>query len=344
MYDYGIIDAQYLLRRNKVVIERTYGGKLLKNKLIESFLNSVMKLKRENDFIYPILCWDKSPYLKTEAVKEYKQNRHHASEEEVLDLKDQISSLEEFLTRSDITDEQRSEAENKIKELKQSIENSILEMENFKVFQSVKYDIIFQLSDTGFKSMIKSGFEADDLGYLLSKQILKENKTAILLTVDKDWVFFQNDNVVFRSIKYPDKKYLDLTDSWNNHKDVLSMYEYGVLYEILEGSHNNVTSIITDVKFSEAINRFINNDETLPSFTDIKVYFSAMNVNNYESQITNLIYYVLNYDNHKVMNGKLRMYCQRNFINLNYDNYLKFIKELPTIPFDPNIEISGIVE
>jgi hypothetical protein len=344
MYDYGIIDAQYILRRNKVTMEQISNGHLIKNKLMESFINSIMKLKRENDFIYPILCWDKSPYFKTEAVKEYKKDRHHASEEEVTDLQTQLDQLMESMMDPEKSDEEKSEISKKIAEIESSIQKSVLEMENFKVFQSVKYEIIGALQDTGFKSMIKTGFEADDFGYLLSKHIIAAGKTAVLLTVDKDWLFFQNDNVKFKSIKYPNKDYSYMTDPWNDVKDNLTLYQYGVLYEIMEGSHNNVTSIkVEDLSFSEAVTKFIKNDNTLPSYEDIKVYYNAMNVSNYEDQAMGLISHVLNPENHKVMQGKLKEYCLKNFISLNQYNYGLFTSGLPIIQYDPNLKVPTIV-
>ena len=72
-YEYGIIDGQYILRRNFAAM--TKDTKITANELIQSFIISIIKLKRDHNFKKPIILFDKTPYKKSEGLKAYKGNR-----------------------------------------------------------------------------------------------------------------------------------------------------------------------------------------------------------------------------------------------------------------------------
>jgi hypothetical protein len=290
------------------------------NLLAKSVIQSIMKFKRDFDFMYPILCWDKSPYYKSEAIKEYKQDRYKPTESEIDQLNAQLSNPE-------LTEHDRQVILNQIKEIE-------LDISNFQAMQKAKYYIIFNLNNCGWKSVIKSGFEADDLAHLLAKRYNENpinDQESILLAIDKDWLHFQNDKVKFISAKYPDKDYSYITDPAKEafEKYGIPNYDYGILSEIYGGSHNNVTGLGESIDWEEYLRRYwVEHDESMPNYADIDAYYNAMQIDKHESEVDKMLNFVLN-ENFIVDSGKMAAFCTANLINLNMVTYNQFINGLP---------------
>ena len=68
-YNFGIIDGQYILRRNWSIQKNTSG--VNESLLLKTFMQSIMKLKREFDFERPLICFDSAPYFAALENPEY---------------------------------------------------------------------------------------------------------------------------------------------------------------------------------------------------------------------------------------------------------------------------------
>ena len=288
---FGLLDANYVLMRQKNMMmgEAQYENKVIdKSVLYGSFINCVMKYKREYDVQYMVLFWDKSPYYHTVAIENYKADRHNSTEE--------VASLEEQLKNPNLTEEERAELEEQLR-----IEK--LDSDNFWIMNSVKVDFLdnAEWKHAGFHSIYKRGYEADQLAMYVAKKISYLHKTnksinAVLLTADKDWVNFQQDGVEFISI-YNGSRYENLEQDYRNAvkeydsnypdaKVKLDMYSYGILNELAGATHNNASVILEDdecfsnMSWSEFYYRVLNK-KSLKDFKSYKILcnaYEAMNV------------------------------------------------------------------
>lgn len=177
-YKYGIIDLQYILMRNKNMsegynindyVEQCNNTPLDqsipdpipidKKNLLKTTIQSIMKLKRDYDFQYPILLFDASPYHKVKAIENYKADRYIPTDEEIAELE----KSKECKTPEEV---RQIEIEQKVIELKQL---------NFSVMQEIKYGFLSDdWNSYGFHAVLKKGYEADDLAYLLALEISRK--------------------------------------------------------------------------------------------------------------------------------------------------------------------------
>lgn len=387
-YKYGLIDGNYILFRNKSLLkENYYPNAIPKNELLRVTLQSFMKLKRERNFQYGLILWDSSPYFKKEAIKNYKADRYYAEESDIDVLnKEKDALLEESKTA---TPERVIEIQKRLVEIPKEINDILLEIENFKVTQSVKYEFMNdELVDSGFKSVLKKGYEADDHAYLLSKRISTEyqngdaSSTAILCTADKDWVNFVLPGVTFVSTYYG-KTYPEYKTNYesdlkriNEHsmrlfnKPVsMSQYEWGILYELSGASHNNAgvwdhysKASVEKLDWYESIARLLNKDDTLPEYDIFRRAYEAMNMDtgyapdkvvvNTTDEVTNEVVTDTTYDfsnmsttyfddtsklhnfklsDKKYKHGVFYNYCLKNFISINMDSYMEYVKGMECI-------------
>lgn len=309
-YDYGIIDAQYILFRNKSV-QLYYSNKLDSKRLLLSVIQSFMKLKRDWEFKYPILVWDRSPYLKTQVLKDYKGDRY----------KPTIAEIDELRAEAELpetTEERKKEIESRIEEIR-------TDMENFQLIQNVKYGIINGFSDFGFKSLLVQGYEADDLAYLTGIYLESIGKRGILLTADTDWVNFTNSKVCF----YSTKNYSDYPQLVEARSKVLSQvkdlkpYWYGILSEIYWGGHNNTPEYPHQIPFEEFCDKILHGDSTLPDYEERRAYFDAMNVENHWSELESAIKAIVADD--KIKYRAMYDYCIDTSLSVNFSTYNNYI-------------------
>ena len=182
--------------------------------LFGNFIATIMKQKREMNIRYVILCWDKSPYYHKTAIENYKGDRYKAS--------DRIKEIEEELENEDLS-ELEIQVLNKEKEIAEYDDN------NFWKYQEVKKAFLEnpEWNKTGFYSVYKRGYEADQLAACFAKIIGNQYKldgktNCVLNSSDKDWVNFQRPGVEFISTwsgNLADRKYGKLTEEWEDfHK------------------------------------------------------------------------------------------------------------------------------
>lgn len=223
------------------------------SELFSFYLASIMKHKRENNVMYLINVFDKTPYYHKTAIENYKGDRYNST--------DVAKELEEELKREDLTPNERA-----ILEYDKALAD--YDSENFWKYQEVKKSFLEnkEWAKAGVHAICKRGYEADQLAYFISHKISKIHKkdkkvNCILLSVDKDWLCFTQPGVVFKSIwngNLKDRFYGELLQEWDdfhetykwyaeegqeyceNWKDI-KMYDYGILKELFVKSHNNAT-------------------------------------------------------------------------------------------------------
>lgn len=312
-YDLGIIDGQYILRRNLSIQARM--GKVNENLLLKSFMQSIMKEKRELEFDKALICWDKSPYFsQLEGIEEYKADRHYTNYDEVEKLK------ETLLWETD---------EEKRKELEKEIHYKDIEAWNNQISAKVKYFIIDNLGKFGFYSLIKRCWEADNLSFALAEKCSELGLKGILVSQDQDWTAFRNKNVQFitperkgkRDNKFGHVRWLlDFSKSLN-----IPLYEIGVLKELYDSSHNNVNSYeFKDmVKFEEFATKIYNHDETLPGFEGAFRKYSAMNIRKHIPEVTNLVDFSLSRTD-LASTLEWQHFLNERQINISWSTYEKF--------------------
>lgn len=267
MYRYGLIDAQYILRRNAAVMKN---NGFTESELRRSFLQSIKKMQREIGFMTPVLLFDKSPYKKSAAFPAYKSDRIYYTDQYLEEHKDELSEHEIEVIKSEIDF-------------------------NTKV-QKVKYGLVNDPGD-GI-SYLKSGYEADDLAYILANKIANDSESinlvlkSILISVDNDWNTFTNKRVDFITPRMDLR--LDVRNRWTELSKQLDIpiYELGLCNELFNHSHNNIDTykgtttpegnVVTFKDFSTSM--YLSEDN-IPRYEEYKKYFDAMNMNQYMDDI-----------------------------------------------------------
>jgi len=353
-YEYGIIDANYILFRNmNQLASYAYPEPILKEDLLRLTLQSFMKLKREYNFRYPLLLWDSSPYHKITAIENYKADRYIPTDEEYQDLESKKET-------EDLSPEELAE----IEEQQVAIRTN---QANFEIASTIKYEFISDYDNTGFNSVIKKGYEADDLAWLIASYLNEElpDTRSILLTADKDWVNFKLPNIDFIST-FTKHSYPKLDEMWENDKEKLNTmnmslynkpceitrYEYGILCEISGESHNNVAIFdVPDYDWYEFACRTVAGDKELPNFEIVRAAYEAMNMNigvvptvlddnnciinersagkSYRDDTINLIKFKLN--NNTYASGVFEDKMNKELISINFSSYFDFVKGLDRV-------------
>lgn len=310
MYDLGLIDGQYLLRRNWCVLR--LHGDVKKDYLIKSFLQSVMKLKREIGFKRPLLLFDKYPYYKKlEAVEEYKTDRHYTSESDVDDLKKKLES-------PDLTDEERAELEKQLADTQKDLRDN-------QEFTRAKYDIVTNGRDIGFPCLMKQGFEADDIAFAMSEKVRELGLTAVLVTTDHDWISFRSKEVDYCTPKM-DHRNVDCRALVLLSRELnIPLYEIGVMKEIYDTSHNNVSGyeFSEEVPFKEFCTKLYTKDETLKGYDKISKTYDAMNMRKHLPELDKLLDFGLSYM--KVDYTKWAAYTNERGIDISLSKYSEYL-------------------
>ena len=339
-YRWGLIDANYILFRNKAVLGGNDNDRIFtKSELFSSVLTSLIRLKRDGGFLYPVLIWDKSPYYKLHAIQAYKSDRWRPTKEEyeALEAEKAGATLE------------------RLKEIEKQQKKIMTEMTNFETTQQVKALFLSpEFRDFGFVSLCKQGYEADDLAFLSANYISKgyitdHENNAVLLTADKDWANFQLPGVDFLST-YNWSNYSKLTNEYLLALDKinqaskrlygdcckLSRYQYGILEELMHKSHNNACVWShKGVNRYEAIARLLHNDESLVDYHPLHDAYFAMNMlegtlpenaynASYVDDTKDLIESVINPDCFYYKPGAFRKYCLANYLDPGND-YFDFV-------------------
>lgn len=272
-YTFGIVDGEYILRRNFNQLKTELTNKELYNETIDvsylyvSFINSIMKFKRDHNVKFCVLCFDKSKYYSACAIENYKGDRYNATEEKL--------SLEEQLQNTELTEEERKDLEHQL--VVANFENN-----NFWKYQEVKKSLLedSKWSRSGFHTIYKRGYESDMIGYYIASRISEVHKsnpaiTGLLYSADRDWVNFQQDGIEFISAWNNINKYENLEETYERFKNLynekypdaevkLDMYSYGILNELAGDTHNNASVILED-------------DEVFPTLSWEEYYYRILN-------------------------------------------------------------------
>ena len=307
-YDLGIIDAQYILRRNfsaQTRNEQTVDWRLL----LKSFYQSIMKLKREFEFKRPILLFDKYPYLKSQGVEQYKTDRHYTNEDDVTHLVTEIMECTDPIKKSELQDQ--------LNATKRCLYNE-------KQLLKAKYDVVKNGTSLGFPTLIKTGYEADDLSFGLTEKVREYHLSAILITTDRDWVAFRSKEVWYSTPRCDKRN--DLCRKLIEYSKIcnLPLYEIGVLKEIYGDSHNNVEGyeFSEKIPFTEFATKVVSKDETLPGFQKAFDFYNSMNMRRYLPELDKMLEFILGPLN---LTGNWQAYCIERDIALNYVTYSDYL-------------------
>lgn len=310
-YDLGIIDAQYILRRNFSILRNN--GRIRLGELLKSFYQSIMKQKRDFDFERPILLFDKGPYLKEEVIKKYKKDRHYMCEDDITNLKKRIEEC---------TDPEEKER------LEKELKDTEIQVFNESQMNKAKYDIVRNGFALGFPVIIKQGFEADDIAFAIAEDVRRLDMSAILITTDRDWITFRSKKVAYSTPKMDTR--FDLCKEmvgFSNELDI-PLYEIGVLKEIYDSSHNNVDGyqFTSSVDFSEFAKKVYTKDETLPGYAEISEIYDSMNMRKHHGELSQAISET--FLPIRVDVNFYNQYAQERGVTLSYASYSSYLRGL----------------
>lgn len=241
MKKYNIIafDAQYFLFRNFAALKsrtamdwvanlsegegNTSIGHLIKryefdrDDLVKQFFWTIAKLVRDHFSCNKIiLLWDTGPYHKTILLDDYKGDRVHHSDE----------LLDDWDIDSDPVGYLQEKEEVRIEHVKH---------------QAISW-IVDNLGSIGLPSVKYSGYEADDLAYILGQVYSSDQKNAIC-SVDSDWMYWITENTDF--INFNKKEvwtYQDVIDECEGYPTDLGidLFETKCFMDSLFYSHNGL--------------------------------------------------------------------------------------------------------
>lgn len=272
-YNFGIIDGQYILRRNWAIQKSSQG--VNEPLLIKTFMQSIMKLKREFDFERALICFDTAPYYAALENPDYKADRVYVN-------KDTLAELEQSLVFAE-----GEEAERIAKEIEQ-YKKDLFEEE---IFRHVKMEITSKLTPFGFRTLKKAHWEADNLAFAIAERCRKTGLTAIMITTDHDWCNFRSKEIEYSTPK-GDHRYDFVRSILEESKKLnIPMYELGILHEIYGQSHNNAKGFdfSEEVPFEEFAVRMFTEDSTLKGYEKSKRYYNAMNIRKHLPEVDNLL-------------------------------------------------------
>ena len=311
----GVIDAQYILRRNFSSIQNLpdFGYQRLFTLLIQS----IVKLSNERGYTRIACLFDKAPYKRAEALESvYKADRHYASEADRIEITE------------DMTLEQRLEAEAKNHALD-------VELERNKIMQQVKYSFINSMGRFGFHSLIYKGYEADDLAYYIANKM----NVAIPIefaTIDSDWTYLLGETTSFHRLhrnpvdyNFSQAQVNELGECELAHK--MKLIDQGVLRDLYYGSHNGTDKI--DLPSNLTIKEFFQRhlDGTLnevlseEQFKEYQFRYNAMCADSYfGDEIKNYITEKLNEPTETISKSTWDSFAMDKGLSIYYSYYRKF--------------------
>lgn len=323
-YDYGIIDAQWLLTRNYHAVKSQYdqlpaNGHAI---IVSSVLNSLVKFQDQFQFKKILLLFDTYPYFKHQLLSgDYKSSRTYTTDEDVEDGDYDIEIQKVFrdLLITSINEDKYDNPElinigitNKelaVAKL-ESIELEILEAE--KAQESLRIDsfnlkergkakwMLKGLAQYGLPSFYKKGYEADDLAYLMANKIQELNSTALLISIDNDWNYWINANTDWYSPNRGVVTYKETLDELKLPKG-LSLFDYKRHYDSFYGSHNDYWQTVKqenyDRTFLDFYDEFCKSADQKELFDDYELFkkqLNAIDIENYPEIRTahSMMYYI----------------------------------------------------
>ena len=288
MYKYAFIDAQLILVRTiKALQGSAPDGICQRSDVLRTFLYSIFKIVREVGVERPFLLWDSSPYWKSSILNkmlgesQYKADRWYATDDDVANMKVRIEDLTSILAELMVNDPESSrigELGKELENLRNTVKQAELQIANFHVRQDVKYHIINELGRFGMTSIIKRGWESDDIAYLLCKQVEHDIKPSLVVSTDTDWEYWINPNCV----KYNNysRKFTTYEEVRSRHKQIVDLHPDWDLFKIksyvdtLYGSHNNLSKTLNPEWNKRSIDEILENPDE--AFSDRKLFEAQM--------------------------------------------------------------------
>lgn len=253
VYDYTVVDGQYILTRNfhlvKSIETLTEGG------LIKSFLLSMFKLVKEVPTRNLIVVWDKSPYHRQQILEDYKGDR--------------VYSTKEDLEREDLTEEEKKKIQQDIKE--------------FELKTFVKYYLIKNSNKLGWNSLIIPGYEADDLAFICARELKGD---ICLASTDSDWKYFILENSDHYNLRGVTTTFQEIVDKESGDVDI---FLHKSVIDSLYGSHNFLKNVSTTagtrkrkLKSEQIIKMMTENDYSFAADKDLFIkQFSTFDVKSF---------------------------------------------------------------
>lgn len=209
MYDYTVVDGQYILTRNFHLVKSV--EPLTKGGLIKSFLLSLWKLCKDVPTNNLVVVWDKTPYHREEILKDYKGNRMYSTTED--------------LNREDITEEERE----KIKK----------DLEEFQLKTDVKYFLVNNSNKLGYSSLIFRGYEADDLAFMCARELPGK---ICLASTDSDWKYLITENSDHYNLRGVKTTFKEVVEKESGDVEI---FLHKSIFDSLYGSHNFLKNVST---------------------------------------------------------------------------------------------------
>lgn len=274
MYDYCIIDAQWLLARNYYAIRGSESNRLPDNGysiIASSVIRSIMKLTETFQFRKAILLFDTYPYHKHTILSgDYKSSRSYTTDEMVEECEDP---------------EEKARLE--------------IDAHNLNQRGQAKW-LIKELGPYGLPSFYKKGYEADDLAYIVANKIQDLGKSGILVSIDNDWNYWINPSVDWYSPSYGITTYLDTLKNIPIPEG-LTLFEYKRYYDSFYGSHNDFWQTCQDDKYDFSFPDFYAMfkdkgvcEELFKEPQLFKMQYEALDIENYPEirKVHSMMYYL----------------------------------------------------
>lgn len=237
-YEFGFIDGSIILRRNLSSMQ----GWLLKSKkygqemVVKSVLQSIFKIQRD--------------FLKCERYFILWDKKPYHKEKIIKDI---------------------TKKESEYKADRAKLSDRYLEL-----MGSAKLAIMTYLSDIGITSVQFPGWEADDLAYLASLQVLGRSKKSVIISYDSDWYYWVDDNTDYYNINQNTCYSKSTIISLHPNVKGCDLFMSKAIRDSLRGSHNNLKNILKpdyqSIKCRDVLEMIAADDY---SFTDNPDLFKA---------------------------------------------------------------------
>lgn len=214
----GLFDGMWLLRRNYTAVISS-GDKPEYKRLISTFFSSVAKLANEFNITNPIIGFDAWPYKKSEYIT-LKTSRYYPKESD----------------RKEITPEMSEEEVKAAQEANKALE---INLANEREFQHAKAFIKKYAHELGIPVACITGFEYDDLCYLIANKLGIEHEIS-LVSIDSDirWMMGPTSNFC-RCTK---NRVVYKRGIQTLNPDGIPLLYYGIL-SFMRSNHNDIQNI-----------------------------------------------------------------------------------------------------
>jgi len=281
-----LIDADFILYRNSAMVFRG-NGEVRSGPLTKSFILSVWKIQKQHMADKVILCWDKKPYHKEGEIEEYKGDRVYASDDDVKALNEKAELELDPIKKKEIEDEAW---------------RTNRSIESYKARGETKYSLINSGSGFGMQSVIKKGYEADDLAYLIAHHVHTSETiydSVILASIDGDWIGFVNPITEYHRTNKAKDVHLyedEVKKIPEQYRTKVTLAEWHLIHQLYYGNHNgiNIDKELKNTYDLESIVNFSADRTTVPD--PLKNFFTrldCMDALNYYDQCKSYLSFLL---------------------------------------------------